>query len=55
MCGRYTLSTTTPADVAQRLGVAGAPLPAEALGRANVCPTEDVLAVVTTRQARAGR
>jgi putative SOS response-associated peptidase YedK len=47
MCGRYTLSTTTPADVAFRLGVAGAPLPAEALGRANVCPTEDVLAVVT--------
>ena len=46
MCGRYTLSTTTPADVADRLGVAGAPLPPEALGRANVCPTEDVLAVV---------
>jgi putative SOS response-associated peptidase YedK len=46
MCGRYTLSTTTPADVAARFGVAGAPLPAEALGRANVCPTEDVLAVV---------
>ena len=49
MCGRYTLSTTTPADVALRLGVAGAPLPAEALGRANVCPTEDVLAVVADR------
>jgi putative SOS response-associated peptidase YedK len=46
MCGRYTLSTTTPADVALRLGVPGRPLPAEALGRANVCPTEDVLAVV---------
>ncbi|HEV3000852.1 MAG TPA: SOS response-associated peptidase [Solirubrobacteraceae bacterium] len=46
MCGRYTLSTTTPADVAGRFGLAGAPLPAEALGRANVCPTEDVLAVV---------
>lgn len=46
MCGRYTLSTTKPGDLAGRLGVAGAPLPAEALGRANVCPTEDVLAVV---------
>ena len=46
MCGRYTLSTTNPADVAGRLGLAGARLPAEALGRANVCPTEDVLAVV---------
>src|SRR5918992_1069119 len=46
MCGRYTLSTTTPADVAGRFGLAGAPLPPEALGRANVCPTEDVLAVV---------
>ena len=46
MCGRYTLSTTNPADVAARLGVPGARLPAEALGRANVCPTEDVLAVV---------
>ena len=46
MCGRYTLSTTTPADVAARFGLAGATLPPEALGRANVCPTEDVLAVV---------
>ena len=47
MCGRYTLSTTTPADLAGRFGIVGAPLPREALGRANVCPTEDVLAVVT--------
>jgi len=47
MCGRYTLSTTNPADVAARLGLPGARLPDEALGRANVCPTEDVLAVVT--------
>jgi putative SOS response-associated peptidase YedK len=46
MCGRYTLSTTKPGDVGARLGVMGAPLPVEALGRANVCPTEDVLAVV---------
>lgn len=47
MCGRYTLSTTTPADVAGRFGLGGtAPLPPEALGRANVCPTEDVLAVI---------
>jgi putative SOS response-associated peptidase YedK len=46
MCGRYTLSTTNPADVAGRLGLAAASFPAEALGRANVCPTEDVLAVV---------
>jgi putative SOS response-associated peptidase YedK len=47
MCGRYTLSTTTPADLAGRFGFAGEPIPPEALGRANVCPTEDVLAVVT--------
>jgi putative SOS response-associated peptidase YedK len=46
MCGRYTLSTTNPADVGGRFGLPGAPLPREALGRANVCPTEDVLAVV---------
>ncbi|HEX8120118.1 MAG TPA: SOS response-associated peptidase [Solirubrobacteraceae bacterium] len=46
MCGRYTLSTTSPADVAARFGFGGEPVPAEALGRANVCPTEDVLAVV---------
>jgi putative SOS response-associated peptidase YedK len=47
MCGRYTLSTTKPADLAARLGVAGARLAPEALGRANVCPTEEVLGVVT--------
>ena len=46
MCGRYTLSTTTPADLAGRFGFGDAPVPSEALGRANVCPTEDVLAVV---------
>ena len=51
MCGRYTLSTTTPADVASRFGLGGAPLPPEALGRANVCPTEDVLAVVADPEA----
>ena len=49
MCGRYTLSTTSPADVAGRFGLTGATLPREALGRANVCPTEDVLAVVAER------
>jgi putative SOS response-associated peptidase YedK len=52
MCGRYTLSTTSPADLAGRFGVAGANVPEEALGRANVCPTEDVLAVVADRRAR---
>jgi putative SOS response-associated peptidase YedK len=46
MCGRYTLSTTTPADVSARFGFGAAGVPPEALGRANVCPTEDVLAVV---------
>ncbi len=51
MCGRYTLSTTTPADVASRFGLGGARLPPEALGRANVCPTEDVLAVVADPEA----
>jgi putative SOS response-associated peptidase YedK len=46
MCGRYTLSTTTPSDLSGRFGFGAEPVPAEAVGRANVCPTEDVLAVV---------
>jgi putative SOS response-associated peptidase YedK len=46
MCGRYTLSKTQPGDLAARFGFTSAPVPPEALGRANVCPTEDVLAVV---------
>ncbi len=52
MCGRYTLSTTTPADLAGRFGVVGQPIPAEQLGRANVCPTEEVLAVVLDEETR---
>jgi putative SOS response-associated peptidase YedK len=46
MCGRYTLSKTQPGDIAARFGFTPAPVPPEALGRANVCPTEEVLAVV---------
>ena len=46
MCGRYTLAHTTPADVAAPFDIHGASIPLEALGRANVCPTEEVLAVV---------
>ena len=50
MCGRYTLSTATPADLEGRFGYGAEPVPPEALGRANVCPTEDVLAVVDRRR-----
>ena len=46
MCGRYTLSSTNPADLAARFGFGSEPVPPEAVGRANVCPTEDVLSVV---------
>src|SRR3712207_1897492 len=50
MCGRYTLSKTQPGDLAARFGFTNLPVPPEALGRANVCPTEDVLAVVRDPQ-----
>jgi putative SOS response-associated peptidase YedK len=52
MCGRYTLSHRTPADVGAPFDVRGSSLPLEALGRSNVCPTEDVLTVVGGSEPR---
>jgi putative SOS response-associated peptidase YedK len=47
MCGRYTNSSVSQASMADRFGLPdGAAIPRETLGRANVCPTEPVLAVV---------
>ena len=52
MCGRYTLSTVDGPDIAQRFGLLEPPVP-ETLGRANVCPTEQIAVVVAPREIRA--
>ena len=54
MCGRYTETKVNPALVADRFGVRADTIPPETLGRFNVCPTEQVLAVCGER-ARALR
>jgi putative SOS response-associated peptidase YedK len=46
MCGRYTISQFDGQLVASQFGAREAVLPAAALGRFNVCPTEPVPAVV---------
>jgi putative SOS response-associated peptidase YedK len=45
VCGRYT-ATTAPATIADRFGLDERTLPLHTLGRANVCPTDGVLAAV---------
>ena len=46
MCGRFTATFVEPGLIASRFGTPlEAALPAETLGRFNVCPTEQVLAV----------
>ena len=55
MCGRYTLAHKTPADVGAPFDIHGTSIPLEALGRENVCPTEDVLVVTAGPQARMAR
>jgi putative SOS response-associated peptidase YedK len=45
MCGRFTHTQVDPALIADRFGVREEAIPGETLGRFNVCPTEDVLAV----------
>ena len=45
MCGRYTLTKVDGHQIADRFGVRGSAVPEETLGRFNVCPTEQVLAV----------
>ena len=55
MCGRYTATQVNPALIADRFGVRERAVPAETLGRFNVCPTEPVLAVDAERAPRALR
>ena len=45
MCGRYTVTNSHAKLVADRFGVLEQAVPAETLGRFNVCPTETVLGV----------
>ena len=45
MCGRFTDTKVDPGLVAARFGVGESAVPGETLGRFNICPTEDVLAV----------
>jgi putative SOS response-associated peptidase YedK len=55
MCGRFTATFVDPQRIAQRFGVGGSAIPAETLGRYNVCPTEQVLAVCGPEESRAAR
>src|SRR5919107_4956364 len=55
MCGRFTETKVDPGLVAARFGVQESAVPGETLGRFNVCPTEDVLAVTGAGEARALR
>jgi putative SOS response-associated peptidase YedK len=45
MCGRYTNTVTDQRRLAERFGVEVAAIPAETLGRFNVCPSETILIV----------
>jgi putative SOS response-associated peptidase YedK len=45
MCGRYTATFVGAPQIAARFGVSESAIPGETLGRFNVCPTEQVLAV----------
>jgi putative SOS response-associated peptidase YedK len=55
MCGRFTETKVDPGLIADRFGVRESAVPAETVGRYNVCPTEPVLAVCGEREARALR
>ena len=55
MCGRFTDTKVDPGLVAARFGVSESAVPGETLGRFNICPTEDVLAVTAEREPRALR
>jgi putative SOS response-associated peptidase YedK len=55
MCGRFTATFVDPQRIATRFGVARPAIPAETLGRYNVCPTEQVLAVCGPHASRAAR
>jgi len=55
VCGRFTETKVDPGLIADRFGVRESAVPAETLGRFNVCPTEPVLAVCGEGEARALR
>ena len=55
MCGRFTDTKVDPGLVAARFGVAESAVPGETLGRFNICPTEDVLAITDAREPKALR
>ena len=52
MCGRFTATFVEPQMIAARFSVSESAIPAETLGRFNVCPTEQVLAVCRRKQER---
>jgi putative SOS response-associated peptidase YedK len=52
MCGRFTATFVEPQMIAARFAVSAPAIPQETLGRYNVCPTEQVLAVVGEGEAR---
>ena len=55
MCGRYTETKVDPGLIAGRFGVRESAVPAETLGRFNVCPTEQVLGVCGGGEVRSLR
>jgi putative SOS response-associated peptidase YedK len=55
MCGRFTATFVEPQMIAARFGVSERAIPGETLGRFNVCPTEQVLAVCAGDGGRAAR
>ena len=55
MCGRFTDTKVDPGLVAARFGVAESAVPGDTLGRFNICPTEDVLAITDAREPKALR
>ena len=55
MCGRYTNTTQNAAALGDRFTFDERSIRLETLGRANVCPTEPVLAVVRDSTAPSGR
>jgi putative SOS response-associated peptidase YedK len=55
MCGRFTATFVEPQMIAARFGVHESAIPGSTLGRYNVCPTEQVLAVCGPEESRAAR
>jgi putative SOS response-associated peptidase YedK len=55
MCGRFTATFVEPQMIAARFAVSAPAIPHETLGRYNVCPTEQVLAVCDRGDGRRAR